>query len=542
MRKVKKLRQNILKILSKNVQSDGLSMRMHISLYFSIFGGVMLLGVVLSLLLTNNFVPNVRNVVATMEAELNTSTADVSSHFGGIASEVVNLSKSLSADIENRLSSDGIAFSQKNALSSIIPDILDQEIDLLLLFLERVDCSGVFFVLNATVNPDIPDSEKSRAGIYIRRVEPKMVGHPSEFLLLRGNINSAIRRNITLQANWDLEFDISGREFWNKPRMAYAETAAPKLIDVYAWSFESVIPGNVGTSLLCSISMVASDSSEFGVCGFEITETNFRNHGINSSERYNRLSLVFSSMLNGELNVNNALFSGSTQGLSALRAAGGVRLSDLKKGVERVVVGDERYRITYDTASLYPPSSYFSDQTFAVSIVLPEIAYRRIITDDILRSFLIFIGMLLLGVLLFIILSKRLTKPFSSAVEALTIPGELSNGTLRIGIRELDELLRLYSNPNSEQTAHVGELFSEFFSRIESLTPKERAIVACYADGKSQEEILAEMFIALSTLKSHNLHIYAKLGVKSLDELRLYFDLISRSDARDQLNKLRELP
>jgi DNA-binding CsgD family transcriptional regulator len=47
------------------------------------------------------------------------------------------------------------------------------------------------------------------------------------------------------------------------------------------------------------------------------------------------------------------------------------------------------------------------------------------------------------------------------------------------------------------------------------LTPREQEILALVADGKSNAEIAAYLWIALGTVRAHLEHIYAKLGVRS---------------------------
>lgn len=74
-----------------------------------------------------------------------------------------------------------------------------------------------------------------------------------------------------------------------------------------------------------------------------------------------------------------------------------------------------------------------------------------------------------------------------------------------------------------------ADLFGDFIRRAKTLTPAERTIFDYYLEGKSNKEIISLMYISLSTLKTHNSHIYAKLNVSSRDELSLYAELIRKS-------------
>ncbi|MDP4092789.1 MAG: helix-turn-helix transcriptional regulator [Bacillota bacterium] len=73
------------------------------------------------------------------------------------------------------------------------------------------------------------------------------------------------------------------------------------------------------------------------------------------------------------------------------------------------------------------------------------------------------------------------------------------------------------------------DLFKDFIQRVKTLTPTEKVIFNYCLKGKTNKEIISLMYISLSTLKTHNSHIYAKLNVSSRDELSLYIELIEKS-------------
>lgn len=59
-----------------------------------------------------------------------------------------------------------------------------------------------------------------------------------------------------------------------------------------------------------------------------------------------------------------------------------------------------------------------------------------------------------------------------------------------------------------------------FRSKIDLLTPRQREIFKLIAEGKSNKEIIDELFIELSTLKTHINKIYKTLGIKNRKEVR----------------------
>ena len=55
--------------------------------------------------------------------------------------------------------------------------------------------------------------------------------------------------------------------------------------------------------------------------------------------------------------------------------------------------------------------------------------------------------------------------------------------------------------------------------REEGLTAAERRVAALVAEGRTNQEVAAALFLGERTVASHLTHIYAKLGVRSRTEL-----------------------
>ena len=61
-------------------------------------------------------------------------------------------------------------------------------------------------------------------------------------------------------------------------------------------------------------------------------------------------------------------------------------------------------------------------------------------------------------------------------------------------------------------------------SREEGLTPAERRVAALVAEGRTNREVAAALFLGERTVASHLTHIYAKLGIRSRTELARMLD------------------
>jgi DNA-binding CsgD family transcriptional regulator len=56
-------------------------------------------------------------------------------------------------------------------------------------------------------------------------------------------------------------------------------------------------------------------------------------------------------------------------------------------------------------------------------------------------------------------------------------------------------------------------------TRVEGLTPAERRVAVLVAEGRTNREVAAALFLGERTVETHLSHVYAKLGIRSRTEL-----------------------
>ena len=91
----------------------------------------------------------------------------------------------------------------------------------------------------------------------------------------------------------------------------------------------------------------------------------------------------------------------------------------------------------------------------------------------------------------------------------------------RIAQAREELLTRTNEADNDNTSCQFSQQVLDFYIHgLTELTQTEKMIYDLYIDGKSTQEVLAEMNIKENTLKYHNKNIYGKLGVTSRKELK----------------------
>jgi DNA-binding CsgD family transcriptional regulator len=72
----------------------------------------------------------------------------------------------------------------------------------------------------------------------------------------------------------------------------------------------------------------------------------------------------------------------------------------------------------------------------------------------------------------------------------------------------------------SSQIKQQSENSKEYIALIDELTERQRSVYDLIVSGKTNKEIMSELFIEKSTLKTHINQIYRKLNIKSRRELK----------------------
>ena len=153
----------ILNMFRKPVIS-GMTMSFRLVFFLVVLVLLMTMGVAAALLISGFQTSGVSYAREYMENEISRISRNISVNFGDTSNQLIRLSEALSKNIEFNLKNKGIATENLTSRPDVLEEIIGNEIERLLYAMDRTNATGVFMVLDATVNPGLPDARYSKAG------------------------------------------------------------------------------------------------------------------------------------------------------------------------------------------------------------------------------------------------------------------------------------------------------------------------------------------------------------------------------------------
>ncbi len=505
-------------------QGTVVNMRRRLLVFLLLLSMTMLLGVFFLLTLFDVFTFRTSGAEKLFEKELLHLSDTTAKQYGEASARAVRMTEELSAHITSSMQQEDYTRADLKNQPELLESLLSEQVPLLLSHLDMTDCSGVFVALDETVNPNIPGSEHSKAGLYIRNTEPSIGGMGADTrLLLRGPSSLSTNGTLNMQAEWDLEFNVDGQPFWQEPIAAYGDERTLPLSRLVYWCSTSPINESSGDVMVCSLPLLDDDGDAWGVCGFEISEMNFTLRHLPDDSEFFHTVFLFSSASNGGIHLDEALFAGNATVYESFPKQGAMRgvgsengfiFYNVPNGVP--LVGMER------AIRLYSDDSPFADDAFLAAVVIPRTDFEEAQSASRLRFVVALFILLALGVVASLFLARGYMRPIMDRLAEATDGGDLPEKT---NITEIDLLLERFRTQGSPLPEN---LFDDFIDSVQTLTPAQLVVFQAHAEGKSFEEMTKSLHITLSTLKKHNTQIYEKLGVNSQEGLRLYISLLEK--------------
>lgn len=518
------------------LRKNGLSLQRRTFAFFILFLSAVMLGLLLILFSTGAFSVGVKEFQLFLRNELKHIAGDVARDFGVLSVEGVSLAKRLSEQIESRLQAEGLSPAQLKNHPRLLEPILSESMDLLIAALEKNKSSGVFMVLDATVNPALATAESSRAGIFLKNMEPNVINLAFPAIrFLRGPASLARQKHLNLLPQWQMEFQVEPGDFFFTTINAAKGSALP-LSRLYYWNPCCVLADDCEKAMLLCVPLITSDGLIVGVCGFEVSAMLFKLQNTPASSTYTRIFTMLAPKQGDKLDASKAMYAGNYTAIP-LQTSGTLSIKAQGNGLTSYLAANGLvYSGLHQTINIYPKDAAFSGSEWVLAILMPEQDLKATIREH-NRLFLILLLMLFIfSVGAASLISRRHIAPVVGALQMVK-DGKVS-AYEKTNIQEIDDLIEFLaardtsesSSLKAEEVTKASPLFQNFVKNIKTLSPAERAVFNLYMEGYTAKEIADILCLSINTIKTHNKRIYAKLNVASRKELLLYVQLIKEQE------------
>ena len=514
----------------------GLPLRWRLFGFLVLFLNIIMLGVMLILFSSGVFRADLSEHRRAWQVELTHLTQEVHNTFEAISVQTVGLAEMLSESIVSNLQERGGSAQDLQATPELLEQLLAEELGRLIGVLERARASGVFLLLDATVNPALPDAINSRACAYLRNMEPNIVNRMESHLRYGfGPMSIAKNNDLRILPQWQMELDVSKMPYFTEV-MTTAEGSDLALSRLYGWSKAISWPNNNERVMLCTAPLRAADGTIFGLCGLEVSEMLFKLSYTPPEDNYNQTFCVLTPLEQETLQLSDALSSKSLINgpdeantlLAISYQAGAFHSYQQAEG--------ESYAGLHQSLALYPHDSAYANEQWVLAIMMPRSALDTLLSAQNYRLALGLSMILFVNIGLAIFISRKYVHPVTTALEQLKQP----NSATKTGILEIDDLIGflaarddLPAPPGKVESlaTEQSSLYLDFVSNIRTLSAAERAVFDLYVQGHTAREIAEILCLSINTIKTHNRRIYMKLNVSSRKELMVYIRLMAEAQS-----------
>lgn len=525
--RIRSLKQNL-----KNSGSLGIPMGPRLFLLLLILVLTIVLGAVAVMLFTGNFTAGFKKSEAVFQNELLHASQAIEEQYGQFSQQAVELSKTLSRNIEEELNMLDISITGLQDRPDALEHLIASQYERTLLSLQLSKSSGVFLILDATVNPALANAQNSRAGLYMKNMEPNIISsHTPTIIVFRGFPSIGRRNHLDLHAQWQMEFDISNAPYYHAPMTAAHLRPDLPLSRLYYWYPAFTLQGTNEEVMLCSVPLIDSKGNVFGVCGLEISEMLFKLSHLPNRSFYSRLFCVLSPVKGSTMTFNRSMFAGGYSAKAVSRGKNTLVITKSDSPFYSYNYNSKRLFLgMHAPANLYPGDSVFTEQNWVAAVMVPQ---EDILGSIAVLNLILFSSVMLLaliGIATAFVLSRRFLKPIAEGFDI--IKSADLEAAPKTKVPEIDDLIKYLKTRNKKlyQKAINGELsislLDEFLENIKTLSPSERFVFDLYAKGHTSKEAASILYLSINTIKTHNKRIYMKLNVKSREELLLYVSML----------------
>lgn len=442
-----------------------------------------------------------------LQNELGHAAREVAHDYDALSVAGVLLAEQLSEQIEITLGAYCLSPTDLKNNPQCLEPLLSQTVGLMRSALEKSKSSGVFLTLDATINPALITAERSRAGLFLKNMEPNVINVTFPTIrLLKGPVAIARQEGLDLLPQWQMEFSVQPSDFFFTTIDAATITGRKlPLSRLCYWNPSCLVPGSYDRAMLLCAPLIASDGTIMGVCGFEISAMLFKLQYTPDNSPYKRAFTMLAPLADNTLDASRALFAGYFT--AAPSCDGGfLAIRDSLNGIINYAAPDGTlYSGLHQAINLYPKGSAFSDQQWAIAVLKPsqDLAAKFMQQNRLIRILLL--ALFIIGIGAAALLSRKHAAPMVDALRKAKADA--------VWVR-------------AEEMARISPLVQSFVENVKSLTPAERSVFDLCLQDYTAKEIAEKLCLSINTIKTHTKRIYGKLNVGSRKEMLLYVKMI----------------
>ena len=463
-----------------------------------------------------------------MENQLSSVSDKVSKELEAYTGYGLQLSRELGQDIEEFLDEKGMSVSDLNDRPELLLEIQKMMYSELNTTIRLGRSSGVFALVNATINTQIPEADQSRCGVYLRliNVSSNVILSP-ETILFRGNTEIARENGLELHNRWNMELNTEGLLGYQE-----LETGLGQSESGYYWISRMNLKNTWEDVILLLVPMYTNTGEFLGACGIELNAVHFSLEYPATASSFGSMVTVIAPVENGNLRLDQGM-AGNTEGTWLGNAES---LSIIEKNAYYITYRSSKCDYYGIQMPLEIPGS--SGQEWAVAVLIPRESCDQYILRNKAAIMGVILGFVLIMIALAWLLSKKFVRPILQGFQDIRDGQQTGDGKYRFA--ELEELCRWLAERGNPPEAgdippNMAELFERFAQNVKTLTNAEYNIFRYYMNVYEVAQIPTAACVSMSTVKKHNGNIYRKLEISSNEELMMYLDLFRRCDCIEKL-------
>ena len=520
------MRKNILQYIKK-MKTKEFTMQRRLVLFFVALTFFLIISFTALLILFGITKKGTASVNNYFNDKLNDIAKTVSNDFSQISVQGINLAEEISDSCDNFFSANNISARTLENNRNLIEPLLSSQAQSLINIVKNTSCGGAFIMLDSSLTKHSNDTEYYKSGIFIKKTQPtytQSVGVKLHYL--RGPASIARENNIGLLGQWQMEFNISGQDYFDYVMNTARNNPDLPLSRLYYWTECVTLKGNSESGYLLCVPLRSYNGTVFGLCGIEISDRMFKSLYSPNSDTYDNMFSVVATYDSKKIYCSKSAIAGNSY-LTGIRNSKDFLRLYVKDGFERFSSSTNRYAGKSLDLNLYADNSPYKNEKWCLALLLPETIIDEIFKEIPAHISIIVFIILIISIIISLFIGRRYLRQINEAFDLYEESFKKLNEEKETAKNNLSMAQTMITHISDEKIPEIDkDDLDRFMECLNTLTPKETFIFNLYLEGKSTNEVLETANINQNTLKYHNRNIYSKLGVSSKKQLLEYATLI----------------